>query len=89
MFVSNVFWHMPEIVFDNGFGSYFSIVLGYSLLYVVCYVVCILLQIRDVLLSYVYRFVFVCCDCVHLDLYIVVNVEGNEVICYAEIYNKI
>ena len=52
-----------------------------------CYVLCILLQIRDVLLSYVYRFVSVCCDCVHLGLHIELNVEGNQVICFASIYN--
>ena len=70
VFVSNVFWHMPEIVFDNDFGSYFSILLEFCLCYVVCYVVCILLQISEVHLSYVYRFVPVYCDCVHLGLYI-------------------
>ena len=58
-------------------------IVGDCLVYVVCYVVCIVLQIRDVLLSYVYRFVSVCCDCVHLGLYIVINVEGNQVVCHA------
>ena len=66
MFISNVFWHMQEIVFDNGFRSYFLILLWYCL--------CgILLQLRDLLLSYVYSFVSVCCDCVHLGLYILIN----------------
>ena len=63
-----------DLIFNN---------VGDCLLYVACYVVCILLQIRDVLLSYVYRFVSVCCDCVHLGLYIVLNVEDNQVVCHA------
>ena len=84
MFVSNVFWHMPEIVLTMGLELIFNIV---GVLYVACYVVRILLQIRDVLLSYVYRFVSVCFDCVHLGLYIVLNIEGNQVNCYAKIYN--
>ena len=69
MFVSNVFWHIPEMVFDNGFGSYFSILLECCLCYMACYVLCILLYIRDVLLSYVYRFVSVCCDCLPWFIY--------------------
>ena len=84
MFVSNVFWHMPEIVLTMGLELIFNIV---GVLYVACYVVRILLQIRDVLLSYVYRFVSVCFDCVHLGLYIVLNIEGNQVNFYAKIYN--